>query len=120
MGAIPNTGDRFWQAVDRLVAESTVRIDRPKGTTHPRYPSFHYPLDYGYLEGTRAMDGGGIDVWRGSLPTAAVTAVVCTVDMTKRDSEIKLLIGCTHAEALTILATHNEGPQSAILMERPA
>lgn len=58
----------FWAALDELVATSTVRIDRPKGTAHPRYPSFIYPLDYGYLEGTQAADGGGIDVWVGSLP----------------------------------------------------
>lgn len=119
MNMTPNATDGFWRAVDQLVSESTVRIDRPKGSTHPRYPSFYYPLDYGYLEQTQAMDGGGIDVWKGSLPTSRVTAVVCTVDMVKRDSEIKLLIGCTHEEALTVLATHNTGPQSAILMERP-
>jgi inorganic pyrophosphatase len=26
-----------------------------------------YPLDYGYLEITTSSDGGGIDVWFGSL-----------------------------------------------------
>lgn len=108
----------FWKAVDRLVSESAVRIDRPKGSIHPRFPSFCYPLDYGYLEGTQAIDGGGVDVWRGSLATATVTAVVCTVDLLKRDSKVKLLIGCTRDEALAILATHNTGPQSAILVER--
>jgi len=119
MNTTPSESDNFWTTVDRLVAESVIRIDRPKGTTHPHYPSFYYPLDYGYLENTRAMDGGGIDVWRGSLPSLTVLAVVCTVDMVKRDSEIKLLIGCTREKALTILAAHNTGPQSAILIERP-
>ena len=111
-------GSSFWASVDRLVCESAVVIDRPAGSAHPRYPSFIFPFDYGYLKGTVAADGGGVDVWRRSLPTAAVTAVVCTVDMLKRDCEVKLLIGCTHGEALTILATHNSGPQSAILIER--
>ena len=27
---------------------------------------FVYSVDYGYLENTTAMDGGGIDVWKGS------------------------------------------------------
>jgi len=114
-----NAPDDFWTTADRLVAESAIRIERPKGTAHPQYPSFRYPLDYGYLENTRAMDGGGIDVWRGSLPSLTVSAVVCTVDMVKRDSEIKRLIGCTREETQTILAIHNTGSQSAILMERP-
>lgn len=52
----------FWQALDRLVAECETVIDRPKGTAHPRWPEFVYPLDYGYLRGTSSMDGGGIDV----------------------------------------------------------
>jgi len=114
-----NVSDDFWTAVDRLVAESAIRIERPKGATHPRYPSLCYPLDYGYLENTQAMDGGGIDVWRGSLPDLTVSAVVCTVDMVKRDSEIKLLIGCTREEVQIIFAFHNTGSQSAILVERP-
>ena len=52
----------FWQAFDRLILESEIVIDRPKGSAHPRYPDFIYPLDYGYLKGTTAMDGSGIDV----------------------------------------------------------
>ena len=85
---------QFWERLDALVAGSCVVVDRPKGTAHPRYPSFIYPLDYGYLDGTRAIDGGGVDVWVGSLPEKHVTAVVCTVDTVKRDTELKLLLGC--------------------------
>jgi inorganic pyrophosphatase len=115
----PRSPERFWAAMDELLAGSSVTIDRPKGSTHPRFPSFRYPLDYGYLAGTSAIDGGGVDAWLGSLPAKSVTAVVCTVDLLKRDTETKLLIGCTHEEALLVLATHNTGPQSAILIERP-
>ena len=60
--------DSFWEALDTLAAESEIIIDRPKGSAHPRYPGFIYPLDYGYLKATTSMDGGGIDVWRGSDP----------------------------------------------------
>ena len=112
-----NNGD-FWSSLDQLVSQSSVTIDRPKGTAHPRYPDFIYPLDYGYLEGTKAADGNEIDVWRGTLPTAAVTAVVCTVDRLKRDTEVKLLIGCTRDEALLIRNTLNSEYMSAILVER--
>ena len=109
----------FWRRLDELVQACALRIDRPKGTPHPRYPDFRYPFDYGYLEGTTAGDGAGIDVWRGSLPETQVTAIICAVDLEKRDSEIKLLLGCTSQEAQSILAVHNEGAQSAILIERP-
>jgi inorganic pyrophosphatase len=108
----------FWSTLDRLVAESQIVIDRPRGTPHPRYPEFIYPLDYGYLDGTTAADGDGIDVWLGSMPNRALTAIVVTVDLIGRDAEIKLLLGCTGEEAQTILATHNSGPQAATLIER--
>ena len=98
----------FWQALDKLVTESEIVIDRPKGSTHPRYPSFVYPLDYGNLKGTTAMDGGGIDVWRGSDLAGELDAIMCIVDLMKCDSEIKLLIGCTEEEKARVYQVHNE------------
>ena len=111
--------ERFWSSLDAMVAESTVMIDRPRGTAHPRFPDFVYPLDYGYLEGTQSPDGGGIDVWRGSLASPTVTAVICTIDRLQRDSEIKILIGCTAQEVQTALDCHNGKHQSGILIRRP-
>lgn len=85
-------------------------IDRKKGSAHPKYPDMIYPVDYGYLKGTSSMDGGGIDVWRGSEKAGKLDAVICTVDIMKNDSEIKLLLGCTQQEKEVILKFHNEGP----------
>lgn len=98
----------FWAAVDSLVASSEIVIDRPKGSAHPRYPSILYAVDYGYLADTASMDGEGLDVWRGSLPAGEVTALICTIDLVKRDSEIKLLIGCTEDEIQTVYDFHNQ------------
>ena len=71
------TESTFWPVLDRLVATSKIVIDRPKGSPHPRHPSFRYPLDYGYLQGTLAPDGDGIDVWVGSLgPISSTTPTV--------------------------------------------
>ena len=53
------------------------------------------------------MDGSGIDVWRGSLPDSICDAIICTVDLWKRDSEIKLLIGCTEEEKTIAYNFHN-------------
>jgi inorganic pyrophosphatase len=108
----------FWNRLDELVQTCGVVIDRPKGSSHPRYPTFVYPFDYGYLPGTLAADGGGIDVWRGSQPEQVVTGVICTIDMNKKDAELKILVGCTPAEAQVILKTHNECSQSGILIAR--
>lgn len=110
----------FWSSLDSLVASHELVIDRPRGSAHPRYPEFIYLLDYGYLSGTTAADGGGIDVWRGSLPGAGVTAVVFAVDLTRHDVECKILLGCTPAEARHILSVHNTGAQRALLLVRDA
>ncbi len=90
--------EAFWLALDELIATSRLVIDRPKGSAHPRYPELVYPLDYGYLQNTASMDGDGIDVWLGSDPARRLDALICTVDLIKRDSEIKLLLGCTAKE----------------------
>lgn len=110
--------EQFWQKLDILVTESKIIIDRPRGTAHPRYPDFIYPLDYGYLAATSSSDHDGIDLWRGSLPEARVTGVIVTIDLHKRDSEIKILLGCTHDEMLMLTGVHNDGEQGGILVER--
>ena len=107
-GGAMETSDGFWNAIDKIVSESKIVIDRPKGTAHPRFPDFVYRVDYGYLENTSSMDGGGIDVWVGTDERKQVDAIMCIVDLMKRDSEIKILIGCTENEKEFIYQTHNE------------
>ena len=114
-----NYDEEFWQTIDKLVAESEVVIDRPKGSRHPRYPDIVYQVDYGYLKGTTSMDGGGIDVWKGTRENPMVDAVMCIVDLVKRDSEIKLLFGCTEEEENIVYRFHNESEyMKGILIER--
>ena len=38
-------------------------IDRPIGSSHPRYPDTVYPVNYGYIPGTFAGDGEPKDVY---------------------------------------------------------
>ena len=110
--------ERFWKLGDRLVANHRIVIDRPGGSAHPRMPDIIYPFDYGFLEGTGAVDGDGVDCWRGSLPAATVTGAIVTVDVVKRDSEVKWLIGCTEDEMHAALGTHRTAWQAAILIRR--
>lgn len=109
---------RFWEQMDDLVASWPIIIDRAQGTPHPRFASFIMPLDYGYLEGTSAADGGGIDCWCGSLPRTHVSGVMVSIDMAKRDTEIKLMIGCTHDEMISAWETFRNEPQGSLLIER--
>ena len=113
-----NYSDGFWTALDQLVASSKIVIDRPKGNAHPRYPDKIYPLDYGYLEGTTTVDGGGIDVWVGTEGVGRVQGVQCTVDMLKRDAEIKILMGCTNDELSIIDEFLNQFSMRAMLVKR--
>ncbi|MDQ7094596.1 inorganic pyrophosphatase [Desulfosporosinus sp. PR] len=109
----------FWHSLDKLVEEATVIIDRPKGSRHPRYPKLIYPVDYGYLQGTSSMDGGGIDVWRGTKAAQTVDAIICTLDLLKKDSEIKILFGCSAEEKSIVYRFHNESEyMKGILIER--
>lgn len=94
---------------------SGLEIDRPRGSVHPRYPEVIYPLDYGHLLGTKGSDGDPVDIWVGSDPEQRLTGVLCTVDLHKKDVELKLLLGCT-AKEIQILRRFHDGHQAAALL----
>jgi inorganic pyrophosphatase len=108
----------FWTHLDQLAATSRIVIDRPKGSAHPRYPDMIYPVDYGYLDGTTTVDGGGIDVWVGSTGATRPNAIICTVDLLKHDAEIKVLIGCSGDEQQVIVDFLNTNAMRALLIRR--
>jgi inorganic pyrophosphatase len=113
-----NSNPQFWLDLEQLVSSSTLVIDRPKGSVHPRYADLIYPFDYGELEGTSGGDGQGIDVWVGSLEKT-VTGVLATVDTEKRDSETKILLGCSHLEMIKIRDWYNNTALvQCLLLER--
>jgi inorganic pyrophosphatase len=114
----PDPSPQFWTALDELVAASNLVIDRPRGGAHPRFSDLVYPLDYGHLEATRAGDGGEIDVWIGAEPSQRVTACAVTVDLLKRDSEIKVLLGCTADDIETVRGFHDSGPMRVAVLVR--
>lgn len=111
---------RFWATLDDLVADARYETDRPKGSTHPRFPEYVYPVDYGFLTGTQGGDGEGIDVWHGTHRPATVTGVVCTIDPFKRNAELKILLGCTPDEVAAIRAFYADQPQATLFHSRPS
>lgn len=93
----------FWVDLEAVVASHAVVIDRPKGSPHPVYSDIVYPVDYGYLQGTKAMDGGGIDVFVGTAGKIYVAGVLLTADTVKSDLELKILLSCTAGETGQII-----------------
>lgn len=97
----------FWDLADSLIADNGITIDRPKGSCHPKYQDYVYPLDYGYVNNTASQDGDGIDVWVGTASEKRVVAIISSIDIVKRDSKIKLLYSCTPEEIEMVFAKHN-------------
>ena len=110
--------EEFWKILDNLVAESEIVIDRPKGSFHPKYPNMVYKLDYGYLKNSTSMDGEGIDVWIGSNKNRRLDAIICIVDYLKKDSEIKILLGCTEEEKKIAIEMQTRPNMRCILIKR--
>ena len=110
--------ERFWARLQLLIDSSELVIDRPRGRRHPRFSDLVYPLDYGYLEGTSTVDGEGVDAWVGSLHERRLVGLICTVDLERRDAEIKLLVGCTAEEMQLALRFQNQGRMAGILVAR--
>lgn len=109
---------KFWLGLEKLVKDSEIIIDRPRGSTHRKYPNLIYEVDYGYLKGTKSMDNSGIDVWIGSDKEERIDAIICIIDLFKKDSEIKILIGCTENEKEKIYQFHNNSQYMKGIMIR--
>lgn len=109
--------NQFWLELEKLVEQHRIVIDRPRGSAHPHFTDFIYPLDYGYLEGTTTTDENEIDIWVGTENPKKIDAIMCTVDPIKKDIEVKILYGCTDEEKELIYAVHNR-TMRGILIKR--
>lgn len=118
-----NFEKNFWDKLDELITIHQIVIERPRGSTHPKFSEYVYPHDYGYVNNTTSTDGAEIDCWVGTkrsskLDSKRVDGIIATIDMAKGDSEMKLLIDCSEADMGDILKCHNRGLMSGILIER--
>jgi len=115
---ISSTDDDYWQSLQSLLSSARLIVDRPRGQAHPRYPDLIYPRDYGYLEGTVAGDGAGIDVWIGTSGAKKLTGILCTFDTVKLDAEVKLLADC-NAQDLQAILQFNQKFVRYVYIPRP-
>lgn len=107
----------FFRSLDELVQKNGLTVDRPKGSAHPRYPEYIYPLDYGFINGTTSTDKAEIDAWIGE-GEPRVSGIIVTFDPIKRDSEMKVCVGCGPDELQAALASNSRGDMRAILVAR--
>ncbi len=89
-----------WGTWARCIEDNGITIERPRTTAHPDHPFIVYPVDYGYVNGTRGGDGDALDVFVGRGTTGLVGALL-TTDHQQRDREAKLLYDCTPPEVYT-------------------
>ena len=109
----------FWQKLDTIYLSSKLEIDRPKDSVHYKYSNLIYPVDYGYLKDTTGTDMKPIDVFKGSLYSNQVMAVAISADILKKDSEVKLIVGCSEDEIYDIMTFLNQTEfQKAVLLRR--
>jgi len=98
----------IWKVLQNRIDQNGIRIDRPKGSSHPRFPNLVYPLDYGFIPATTASDGGGVDVFVGTLGEHKITGLLATFDPGKGDAEIKVLYDCTPDETRCVMGWLNQ------------
>ena len=71
----------------------SVTVDRPLGSCHPKYPTLRYPVNYGFIPGTRAGDGEEQDVYILGVdkPVAEFTGRIIARICREDDREDKLV-----------------------------
>ena len=77
-----------------LGSKVTVTIDRPMGSTHPKFPQTVYPINYGYIKGLIAGDGMEQDAYVLGVdkPLNTFTGKVIAVVKRLNDVEDKLVV----------------------------
>ncbi len=90
-----------WEAWEQLIQQNGWTIDRPYRSRHPLFPEIIYPIDYGYVNGTRSSDGEPVDLFVGHGQRGLVGALL-TIDRRRGKREVKLLYNCTAEEVYLI------------------
>jgi inorganic pyrophosphatase len=110
--------EQFWGHLQNLVDKCEIVIDHSQGSTHPRYSGEKYPVDYGYLEGSTSIDSGGVDIWVGSLKNGEIVGILCTVDLLKKDTELKIILDCTDDEIRAIQSFVNTEQMQSLFIPK--
>ncbi len=71
-----------------------IKVDRPLGSAHPKYPDMIYSINYGFVEGTIAPDGEELDAYilGVSKPVSEFTGTCIAVIKRSDDDDDKLIV----------------------------
>ena len=109
----------FWQKLDTLLLSSHFELTQVAGSKHPQYANLIYPVDYGILKDTQTQDHPGISMYKGSITSHKVNAVIIAADILNKDVQIKFLVGCTAEQEENILRFLNQTDyQKTVLIRR--
>ncbi len=79
-----------------------VRIDRPLGSRHPTH-GFVYPVNYGYIPGTLAVDGEPIDAYvLGVFEPLDTFAGTCIAVIRRLEDDDDKLVVVPHGRTYTV------------------
>lgn len=78
--------DDITNSEDFLGMKVRVTMDRMLGQKHPKY-EWSYPLNYGFIEGTRSPDGEELDAYVIGVDTPVATFEGICVAIIKREND---------------------------------
>lgn len=87
----PVPSNRYQDIIGQVVSG---KIDRPKGSYHPRHKEMIYPINYGYVTGIKGGDGAEQDIYLfgENSAVAEYTGKVIAVYHRYDDNETKLIV----------------------------
>lgn len=101
-----------------------VKIDRPLGSAHPKYPDMIYPVNYGYIEGIIGGDGDEQDVYLLGVnkPVDEYTGRVIGIIHRFNDNEDKWIVApenmsFSKKEILEIISFQEKYYESILIMD---
>lgn len=103
---------QFWYHADKLLKMSQIVVEKEKGSLLSEVPRIEYPLDYGYLDDGKG-EGRGSECWIGSTGKRDVVGAILLPGVVS--GEVKLLIGCTQADAELAHEFHTKQEPGALL-----
>jgi len=81
------------QSLRYIGNQVNVTIDRPLGSSHPKYPQLIYKLDYGFIPNTLAPDGEELDAYvLGSSGKFKDLKGLCIGAVLRFDGDDKLIV----------------------------
>ncbi len=97
-------------STEHLGKTVTVTVDRPLGSKHPKH-NYWYSVNYGFVDGTIAPDGGGVDAYVLGVfkPVDTFVSKVIAVIHRTDDDDDKLVVvpeGNTYSDEAIMAIVH--------------